>query len=87
MGFVWDRRKIKMLYSRTMSEMSRRIVCLACVENLDGADWGWVGEVVICAAVCICSGCCCTRADFIKASLHPIRSMNKSSKYNASIQL
>lgn len=38
MVFVWDRRKIKMLYSRGLSEMSRRIVCRACALNLEGAD-------------------------------------------------
>lgn len=73
MGFVWDRRKIKMLYSRAVSEMSRRTVC---IREFRG---GWPGdEGDLCTSVCICSVC----VVFIKSSLRPIRSMNKSSEQN-----
>lgn len=51
MVFVWDRRKIKMLYSRGLSEMSRWIVCLACVLNLEGADRGM--RRPRCTSVCL----------------------------------
>lgn len=48
MGFVWDRRKIKMLYGPAVSEMSRKIVCFTCVENLKGGG-GRVMHVTLCA--------------------------------------
>lgn len=58
MGFVWDRRKIKMLYSRSMSEMSRRIVGLACGVDLEGTGRGWGGRTrlyafAVGAVVCV----------------------------------
>ena len=85
MGFVWDRRKIKMLYSRTMSEMSGRIVCPACVENLEGVEqemrWSYAQVCVYLQRVLL------PCAIFIKPSLHPVRSMNKSSEYNTGIRL
>lgn len=71
MGFVWDRRKIKMLYSRSMSETSRRIVWLACVVNLEGTTKNevvshmhkWVFAVDAVACVCFSSNCHYIRLD------------------------